>query len=66
MKLCMETDYKHTYIFCMKYVHISMKKKKMYPLLNEAPWHEDILGNGGIALHILNLSTRWGQCSHTY
>jgi hypothetical protein len=32
---------------------------KPYPLIAWAPHHEDVLGIGGIAPHILNLHTRW-------
>jgi hypothetical protein len=32
---------------------------KVISLLYEAPLHEDILESGGIAPHILNVSTRW-------
>jgi len=28
-------------------------------VLNKGPCHQDILGSGGIAPHILDLSTRW-------
>jgi len=31
----------------------------MYPVLNQVPCHEDVLGSGGIVPSILNLCTRW-------
>jgi hypothetical protein len=31
---------------------------KTYPLNNKAPCHEDVLGSGGIAAHILDLGIR--------
>jgi len=49
-------------------------KGKVVPVLNEAPRHEDVLGDGSIAPRILNLETRrrWvvrasimaGSCEH--
>jgi hypothetical protein len=38
---------------------ISLKCKGVFPVLNQAPRHEDILENGGIAPRILGLGTRW-------
>jgi len=32
---------------------------RVVSLVNEIPYHESILGSGGIAPHISNLSTRW-------
>jgi hypothetical protein len=32
---------------------------KTYPLLNYASHHKDVLGSGGMAPRILNLSTKW-------
>jgi len=32
---------------------------KTYPVLNQAPRHEDEWGSGGIALRTFNLGTRW-------
>jgi len=32
---------------------------KTYPILNQAPPHEDVCGSGGIAPRILNISARW-------
>jgi len=32
---------------------------KTYPLLNEAPHHEDIVESGGVAPHVFNFGTRW-------
>jgi hypothetical protein len=32
---------------------------RMYPMLNQALRHEDVLVSGGIAPRILNLGTRW-------
>jgi len=34
-------------------------KGKVAPVLNQVPRHEDIGESGGIAPHILDLSTRW-------
>jgi hypothetical protein len=34
------------------------KTMKTYVVLNQAPRHEDVWGNGGIAPRILNLGTR--------
>jgi len=34
-----------------------IKDRKAIPVLNEVPCHEDVLGSGGIALGILNLTT---------
>jgi len=36
---------------------------KIYSVLNVASCCDDVWGNGGIASHILNLSTRWGEWS---
>jgi hypothetical protein len=32
---------------------------KTYPVLNKAPRHEDVWGNGGIAPLLLDLRSRW-------
>jgi hypothetical protein len=34
-------------------------KRKVVPVLNEAPRHEDVLGSEGTAPRILDLGTRW-------
>jgi hypothetical protein len=38
---------------------MELGKDKVVPVLNEAPRHEDVLGSGGIAPHILDLGIRW-------
>jgi len=32
---------------------------RTYPMLNEAPRHEDVLGSVGTAPHILDFATTW-------
>jgi hypothetical protein len=39
-------------------VKLSLYLTKTYPLLNQAPCHEDVWGSGGVTSVILNLSTR--------
>jgi hypothetical protein len=41
------------------YWKAKVKVKKVVPVLNEAPRHEDLWGSWSIAPHILTLGTRW-------
>jgi len=36
-----------------------LKKGKVVPLPNQVLYHEDVWGSGGLAQHILNISTSW-------
>jgi hypothetical protein len=38
---------------------LSCAAMKKHPVLNKWLCYEDVLGNGGIARHVLNLGTRW-------
>jgi hypothetical protein len=57
--LIMQSSPDSLYLLPLKGKGKGKGKGKVVPVLNKAPRHEDVLGNGGIALRILDIGTRW-------
>jgi hypothetical protein len=47
-----------TFILLLLLLLMVKVKGKVVPVLNKASHHEDVLGDGGIAPHLLDLGTR--------
>jgi len=59
-----ETLLCHTVLYRQGKVNLSLLltkyyAMKLYPVLNQAPHYEDVLGSGGIFSRILILGARW-------